>query len=392
VFKTWKDNVESLSLGFVAYFTWAAVAILGVFNMDPGMGRVWAVVLLILFGIGMAFQPDPDDRERNKHLYFVLQNGLITALIILDPAWGVYQILFFVLSSQAMMVFPRESGLLWIGIFTLSTGGVLVANLGWKLGIITLWPYFAGYLFFGIFALAMQQARVERDKNKELLKELRETHQQLKEYSDRVEELTITKERNRLAREMHDTLGHRLTVASVQLEGASKLIGEDPQKSRQIVETARDQVRKALQELRNTVATMREPLQVDLPLEKALQELILSFEKALDLEVHLMMADDLPDLSKHHRLPIYRIAQEALTNVQKHARADQVWIQLFVQGPSLILLISDDGRGYPEEIPEHAFGIAGIRERVHHLGGTLELGERKGGGARMRVEFPWEEV
>ncbi|MEA2008739.1 MAG: sensor histidine kinase, partial [Chloroflexota bacterium] len=208
------------------------------------------------------------------------------------------------------------------------------------------------------------------------------------DYSTRVEELAISKERNRLAREMHDTLGHRLTVAAVQLEGAQRLIGENPEKSAKIVGTVRQQVREALRELRGTVATMREPLQVDLPLQKALPRLIASFEEATDIQVHLVFEDSVPTLTKAYRLAVYRITQEAFTNIQRHAQAQNIWVWVFLKEDCLVIIIADDGVGFPEQISENTFGLVGIRERASHFGGLVYLESRKGGGAQLRVEIP----
>ena len=85
----------------------------------------------------------------------------------------------------------------------------------------------------------------------------------------------------------------------------------------------RDQVREALSELRNTVATLREPLEADIPLHASIKRLATLFEEATGIDVHLLMPDKLPPLSNSHRLALFRTAQEALTNVQRHAQANQ---------------------------------------------------------------------
>lgn len=386
MFDNFKKPRNDQLLYFVGFFTWGTVALMGVRFIEPGVVRTLCIGLLILYGVLFAFSSKIGSRKWER-AYYIIQAAIIAALITLSPDWGVFPILYFMLSAAVMMSFSQREGLLWIGGFSLITTIIFVTTAGWQVGMITTLPYFAGYLFFGIFALAMAQARQERDKNERLLRELQEVHQQLQEYSARVEELAISKERNRLAREMHDTIGHRLTVAAVQLEGAQRLIHEKPQKSIKIVSTVREQVREALQELRGTVAAMREPLQVELPLQKALSHLLKSFETATDLQVHLAFENNVPPLTKAYRLTIYRIIQEALTNIQRHAQAQNVWVRVSLNKESLVTSIMDDGVGFPETIAEDAFGLAGVRERAAHFGGGVYLENRPNGGAQLRVEL-----
>jgi signal transduction histidine kinase len=263
-----------------------------------------------------------------------------------------------------------------------------VLDEGWLSGLGSVLIYAAGYSFFGIFGSIMMQAQTERQKSQGLLEELQEAHHQLQDYVLRVEELAVAEERNRLAREMHDSLGHRLTVASVQLEGAQYLIPEDPQRAAQKVEVVRDQVQEALGELRQTVAQLREPLEASLSITQALQRLIASFEAASNLTVNVLLDEDIPPLPDSHRLALYRSAQEGLTNVQRHAKAHNVWLQLSYHAGVVCLLVSDDGIGLPEGAEQAGFGLRGMRERMGLVGGKLLFEPRPGGGTQLRVEVP----
>ena len=174
--------------------------------------------------------------------------------------------------------------------------------------MLILLPYATGYWFFSAFAQALAAAEQSRNESQTLLTELQAAHQKLQEYADQVEELAVSEECNRLAREMHDTLGHRLTVAAVQLKGAQRLIAADPNRAGEMVATVRDQVRDALRELRNTVATLREPIQTDLSLDSALKRLAESFEGAT-VKVALTLPIEEYTVPDAHRLTIYRAAQ-----------------------------------------------------------------------------------
>jgi signal transduction histidine kinase len=306
----------------------------------------------------------------------------------MQPEWGVFPMLFFVLGPTAMMVFPQRIGFMWIGIFTLVTGVIFLFHGPPLDAFLALSVFSAGYWFFGAFARAMASAEEARQETQRLLAELRVAHRQLQDYAAQVEELAVAEERNRLAREMHDTLGHRLTVSAVQLEGAQRLIPRDPERAANMVGTVREQVREALGELRSAVATLREPLETDLPVTAALHRLATSFDGATNLTVQLDLPAELPPLSNAQRLALYRAAQEALTNVQRHARAQQVWVRLETQQNCVSLTVSDDGIGFPAETKEAAFGLHGMRERAAHLGGDLQLRSWEGGGAQVKFILP----
>jgi signal transduction histidine kinase len=383
------DQAMPAAVGYVAIL---AVSILGFQFFETGLQRVTGISLLVAFTILFATIPDQHVPTWKLHLYMSIMTVIVAALLVMQPNWGVFPMLFFVLSPTAMMIFPQRIGMIWIGIFTLVTAGVFLALMPVGEALLISLPYSAGYWFFGAFARALASAEDARQESQRLLSELQITHRQLQEYAARVEELAVAEERNRLSREMHDTLGHRLTVAAVQLEGAQRLIPRDPERAANMVSTVRSQVREALSELRSAVATLREPFEIDLPISAALQRLCSTFAEATHLKVQLNLPEELPILPNAHRLAFYRAAQEALTNVQRHAQAGQVWIDLVVQANCVALTVSDDGVGFPTETREAAFGLRGMRERAAHLGGELQLKAREAGGAQVKLILPLVEV
>jgi signal transduction histidine kinase len=260
--------------------------------------------------------------------------------------------------------------------------------MSWQEGLIGLVMYGGINLFFAGYATALKRADTARRESQALLEELQEAHRQLQEYALRAEELAVVEERNRLAREMHDTLGHRLTVASVQLEGAQRLCPTDPDRAASMVGTVREQVREALGELRGTVATLRTPIEADLQLRSSLRRLVSHFEGATGLTIHRVLPEAIPDLPSEYRMALYRAAQEALTNVQRHAGASQVWLVLTLGDEAITLLVGDDGRGLTLSGEEMGFGLQGMRERAAQLGGALYLEPRRGGGTQLSFRLP----
>ena len=360
-------------------FTVGAVAVISFVSIDDPAAR-WAAVGLCLAFAGLLLYHPHNAGEPLLHGYFATQTLLAIGLLLTQPNAFAAPILFFILSAEVMVTLPVARGLTWIGgilVITFIYAAIMRDLLNAL--VITL-PYAGGFLFFGTFGKAMRDAEVARLESQRLLAELRAAQSQL-------QELAVAEERNRLAREMHDALGHRLTVAVVQLEGAQRLIPKDPERAARMIGSMREQMKEALAELRRTVATLRLPLADDLPLDAALQRLAQSFQESTGLAVHLQLAP-LPALSEAQRLAFYRAAQEALTNAQRHASARTVWLDLRPAGDQVVLTAADDGRGYPPDLNGGGFGLRGLTERAAQLGGRLALDARPGGGARLSFSIP----
>lgn len=375
----------------LAYAVVVAIGAIGL-SLNQQAGRPWLPLagLLLAFALVLSRTPERGAPAWQVHLYLGVQSALAAAAMLVSQAPTVMATLYFVLSAETMMLLPQRSGLAWIGAFGLITAVLLVAREGWPTGLLAAPMYAGGYFFFGIFALSVAEADAARRKSQVLADELQAANTRLQEYAARIEELAVVEERGRLAREMHDTLGHRLTVAAVQLEGAQRLIAADPGRAAAMVGTVREQVREALAELRHTVTTLRTPLEADLALPSSLARLVATFEQATGLEVHQALPDGLPELPGPHRLAIYRAAQEALTNVQRHAQASQVWLVLDVQAGAVCLLVSDDGKGLTLSSGDAGYGLRGLRERAAQLGGELHVEPRRGGGTELSFRLPLE--
>jgi signal transduction histidine kinase len=252
-------------------------------------------------------------------------------------------------------------------------------------GFLYVLPNIGGYLFFGTFGSATRQAELEKRRSQQLLAELQTAQSQL-------QELAVAEERNRLAREMHDSVGHRLTVAVVQLEGAQRLIPSDPDRAARMIGNMRDQMKEALAELRKTVAALRTPLDEALPLDAALTRLAQTFHDGTGLPVQLNLPPNLPPLTEIQRLTLFRAAQEALTNTQRHAKAKQAWLSLSATPRAITLVVADDGQGFPTHsdpsLSNGSFGLQGLTERAAQLGGRVAFQTRSGGGAQLQFTLP----
>lgn len=346
------------------------------------------LALLLVMAVLHVWAPSEKSARWKIHLYLGIQGALVAALMLLIPGWTMFPTLFCVLSVQAILLLSVNPGIVWLAIYVVVTAILFGYSFDLQEGLVAVVLYGGINAFFGSYASALLRANAARRESQSLLEELQEVHGQLQEYALRAEEMAVLEERNRLAREMHDTLGHRLTVASVQLEAAERLCPTDAERAAGLVGTVREQVREALVELRATVATLRTPVQADLQLRSALRRLMDQFEEVTGLTVHRVLPEEMPLLPDAHRQALYRAAQEALTNVQKHAQASQVWLVVTASGREVSLLVGDDGRGPTSDSGEPGFGLQGLRERAEQLGGEVYLEPRQGGGTQLSCRLP----
>lgn len=369
-----------------AYSVWLLVALPVVGAMSPGWERVVSAVLLAGSGVLLGFFLTRQRAPATVRGYLAVQTILVLSVYAIRPdaALGVAQ-MFFLFAAQAVLFLPGRDAILWVALFSVVTfvGGLYVIG---RDGLLAVLATTGGNAIFGGLAAVLRQTRLARQRVESLLQDVQESHERLRELSVTAQQLAVAHERERIAREMHDALGHRLTVAVVQLEGARRLIPREPERAAAMVEQMREHLKEGLGELRATVAELRSP--VEGTLEAALEQLVDAFRRATGLEVHLHLTASLPGLTDDVRHALYRTCQEGLTNVQRHADAHRVWVILEHVGDGLALRIDDDGRGFPDEVAQDRFGLGGIAERIGTLQGAMALGSRPGGGARLEVRVP----
>jgi signal transduction histidine kinase len=226
-----------------------------------------------------------------------------------------------------------------------------------------------------------------------LLNQLQRANAELVAARAKEKELAIAEERVRMARDLHDGLGHHLTALSIQLQAAEKMVRANPEMTAEAVHNARGEVQAALKEVRQSVAALREsPVDIQ-NLAQAIGELVAETGQRSGLQSSFVQEGEPTHLSPAAAMTLFRAAQEGLTNVQKHAAgARELWVRLVYSASSTRLVVENDGQqimGDCQE-PPGRFGLAGLRERAHLLGGTLDCGPRPGGGFRIQVELPVE--
>lgn len=283
-------------------------------------------------------------------------------------------------------------------------GGIGVGLCTWllymfKLSVIHPWwteniIYIDGVLTFHImlaFTLTMARVILREKKSQKkmemLLAELEQNNQQLTDYSEQVENLAIIQERSRLARDIHDTLGHYLTAISIQLEKAHVLFDKRPQAAQDSIQQSKLLADEALREVRHSVGVLRNS-SLPFSLTEALQRMV-SHMQSKTQAVQLEISGDVDHLSDPLVMSLYRAAQEGLTNIQKHAHASEVLLKVSVEPQQVQMMIQDNGQGFePEHTNPHHYGLRGLRERLHLVGGTLDINSQLGTKTQLNIRIP----
>jgi signal transduction histidine kinase len=217
--------------------------------------------------------------------------------------------------------------------------------------------------------------------------ELTIAHEKLHSYALRIEDQATLQERNRIAREIHDSLGHTLTAQSIQLENAILFCPTEADKTKDFLMRSKQLCTNALREVRQSVSTLRShPLQRR-SLEKSLAETIHNFRQGNNIIVDSIV--DVPQaLPPEMNTVVYRIVQEALTNVCKHSAANWVRVEIWEKEDEMIVSIKDNGQGFNPAQNTTGFGLQGLKERVISWGGQFRLVSQSGHGCQVMARLP----
>lgn len=258
------------------------------------------------------------------------------------------------------------------------------------------------------FIILFQRLIEERFERNELVKklaltnsELEETHRQLEQSLVQEQELAILRERTRLAREMHDTIGHALVLISVKLEAAQRLRERDPERCDGELEATKGIARETMTALRLSIADLRSPVLEHEPINNALSRSARELAQRSGLRVTYTLQADIERLPEPIEETLWKVSQEAFANIEKHAHASHVQVRISWHDEKLIMLIEDDGIGLPPQLyqsqqdasleyssPEGHYGLRGMIERVEAIGGQLTLHSGEKQGTTIEIELP----
>lgn len=355
---------------------------------------IFLILILICLGIayitvgiyGFSFI-NKSTRTIDRLGYFLLQLVIGGFIVYYTNGKGVSALILLPLVSHSAMLLDQD----WMfGVNAAIIGTYATATFAYTQSWQSVWSqlpiFFVGQVLILIFtqmALTERKARIRQEK---LLNELGEANRHLSEYANQVKELTLTQERNRLAREIHDGLGHYLTTLNMQIKAAEAMIERDNQKARHMLSDAEELSTQALVDVRNSVYALRMDDSEGGTLEERIRKLI-SSSNVRQMKIDFEIKGEVRSVTPQVDLTIFRACQEGINNAMKHSDADLLSIELNYEEPAIIsLVISDNGTG-ADEI-QSGFGLIGIRERVRLLNGSVDVSTATGIGFTISMRLP----
>jgi signal transduction histidine kinase len=263
-----------------------------------------------------------------------------------------------------------------------------------------------------VFTLWVQHIISERYERNQLFEqlaqanaELEEAHRRLEESAAHEQELAVLRERTRLAREVHDTLGHALVLITIKLEAVQRLRERDPERCNRELESTKEFARSTMNDLRASIANLRSPTLEREPACRAISRYAREMATRAGLRIEYDLRPGIDDLPQQVEETLWKVGQEALTNIEKHARAQHVLLHISRQDRYVALRITDDGIGLPPDLleqhesgdytcisPQGHFGLSGMVERVENTGGRIAVRPGKMRGTSIEVELPLAET
>jgi len=392
--KTSSPSTYPSTFVYVSFAIWIAVSIRWIIIfIEQSHPYLWLLsTILVVYGILLGLFPLIAKGSLFKaHLYFGIQSALILGAMLLFYELDFFALLFMPLAGQVMFAFSRRTASVWVILFGIATIIGQLIQFRRLEGLSFSFLYLAGLFFIASFSNLMLRANEARVQSDKLLDELQQAHRQLQEYAGQAEELATAKERNRLARELHDSVAQTLYGLTLQAEAASRQLnaGQTEEVSGYLREI-RESAQQTLQETRLLIFELRPPILESEGLVSALRTRLESVESRSELKTQINL-QEVGKLPGGIETGLYGISNEVLNNILKHAHASEVAVSLEKQPGKIVLQISDNGIGFDLASAENhgGLGLKGMRERAEQIGGDLRINSGEN-GTQVRVEVPYE--
>jgi signal transduction histidine kinase len=247
-------------------------------------------------------------------------------------------------------------------------------------------PFIRAFAFGTVGYIVHTLIEIQRSQNQKLI----QSNLRLNQYVNALEQLAISRERNRLAAELHDTLAHTLSGLSINLEAIKTVVEPDQVETQEMLDHSLKITRSGLDETRRVLKALRAGPLEDLGLKTALNNLVQAASMRSSIPITFTCPEQVPALPLEVEQSIYRITQEGLENIVKHANANSAEVKMEITAKKLELTIQDDGIGFelPNVTPDEKFGLRGLQERAAVVGGKLVIESKTGSGTTVR--FVWE--
>jgi len=320
--------------------------------------------------------------------YLVIQTGLIFTLLGLPDSTDFFAALFVIPSMQIMQRLSSKTWIwgLWIGLCALATTLLLMKSNGNQAFALVL-IYVAGIVFYGAYAKATRQAQITREENLALAGDLQEANQKLQAYSVQLEQLVIARERNRLARDLHDSVTQTVFSMTLTTQSALLLLNREPARVGSQLDRLSQLARNALSEMQLLISELKPEEAESEGLAADLRRFLAGSYFPGDLSIDLEVQGNQP-LGRAEEQNLFHIVQEAMNNVVKHAQTRKVQVRLHLTEP-IWIEVEDQGQGFDLQNAQgdsRRLGLHSMRERATEIGWDLKIRTSPGTGTCIRVE------
>ncbi len=393
-----RPKSQSLLLRLLVILEWALLGIVAIAQILLALLQA-TPILLLMNGLGLGIfamlgRVKPHSK-RSITIYTLIEFGLIFCLVFLGNI-ALPNMLFIILVIRNCLLWGGTqritvTGIAFLGCFVALTYNIFHQKLPVSIlpeQIVTVWV--GAVLTVGLVILFLHLLVDAALKERQGQEKLAVANARLRQYALRVEALATAQERNRIARDIHDSLGHSLTVFGIHLEGALRLLQSNPTKAEELLLEIKQLNTSTLKEVRESISALRaDPLQ-ERTLTDAIFDLMTEFQKSTG--VVPTVNNQLTTLLSHDlNVVIYRIVQESLTNIRKYAAATEVNIAIVPSTKGLDLTIMDNGKGFDLTQNTTGFGLQGMQERALALLGQLDIVTAPNQGCCIRATFPLSE-
>lgn len=365
-------------LDAATYISLAVMSLLTLRGIHTLPSQLILLGLSVAYGLFYRFVFRAGRYEKNPLLYFGSQFVVLVLLLLLSPSFtDTINFMYLFVSIHAALVFTRKAAVSWIAAYYLAIITTVFITRGSN-GFFAAAFYLVTYTVCGVFGRILQQAELTREHNQQLIEELKSTQQKLKE-------LAVMEERNRLARDLHDSVKQQVFAISMQLGAARTALSETDKSYPSVVEAER-LAQQAGAELTTLIHELRPPTLERQTLSVALQGFLSEWSRQTGLEVDSAIEANLT-LTTPVEQALFRVAQEALSNVARHSSASRVAVTLANENDEVKLTIEDNGTGFDLERAAKGVGLDSMKERLASVDGTLEVSSSQSKGTRVTAKI-----
>lgn len=326
-----------------------------------------------------------------KRYYFSISLSMLISLIIALKFGGYIDIYLYIILYELILFTDGKMSRIFITldicIFLILVASRFIDQAYirtmqfWKENILDIVMLLIGLFFYCLTLFTYKALGKEKRKVEKLNKELAISYNKLKEQSDEIKQLTITKERNRVAGEIHDNLGHSLIALNMNLDVADKIIDNDIDKAKKLIHKSQMLTKESMENLRKAVYALKEERPTGL--KESIKKIVENIESTGEIEVVLSIDEQSEELLPEYKEIIYSTIKEALTNSIKHGKSNKICVEVHTDSEKVELIISDNGIGCNSLVKGN--GLIGIEDRVKCFGGEMLYNSMEKQGFKLYI-------